>query len=122
MIFEKFAKIGNLVMTPTISIYKSGQIVFNSSIIQQYQINKKKYAEIYFNEETNQIGIIFTLYSDDGGNKLYFDSTRISFSAIAFLKFHEIDYTKLRKYNIKYDKNNEMFIIDLNNPHKRKEK
>ena len=114
--FVKYIKTGSRVGKPKISIWTRGQIGFNQGAIVKYKIDSYKYAVIFFDQDTNRIGI--TLTNDDneeGISKLVFRKAGgVSFSAMSFLKAYDVDYSKTKQYEFEYDEVNDMYIINLN--------
>jgi hypothetical protein len=64
------------------------------------------------------VGFRFTNDKDEeGAVKLLFrKDTGASISAIAFLKNFKIPYGETRTYNLKHDKENNIYIIELSEP------
>ena len=118
MAFVKFIKTGSRIGSPRVSIWTRGQIGFNKGASLTYKIDSYEYAVLYYDEDTNRMGIQLTddekaegisklVHRKDGG---------LSFSAISFLRTFGIDFKITRQYDIEYDDGNDMYIIDLNNP------
>lgn len=99
---------------PMISIWASGQISFNKTLITLYSLNKYKYALFYFEAETYRIGVQFTDEQENGVKKVT-EHRRggISISAKFFLKTYEINYKKTKRYPSHYDEKTDMFIFDV---------
>ncbi len=113
--FERYTKAGSRIGKPQISIWTRGQIGFNQASILEYNIDTYKYAVAHFDKEGNRIGITLTNdETEEGINKLvYRKSGGVSFSAMSFLKTHKVDYSKTIKYDIEYNTDANMFIINL---------
>lgn len=116
MAFIKFTKTRSRIDTPKASIWSRGQIGINHSAVVEYGIDSFRYAVLYYDEESNLIGIEFTENKNaEGAVKLVFrKSSGISFSARAFLKTFKIDYSETRRYEFEYDKANKLYVINLN--------
>ncbi len=116
--FERYTKAGSRIGKPQISIWSRGQIGFNQASILKYNIVNYKYAVAHFDKEGNRIGITLTNdATEEGTNKLvYRKSGGVSFSAMSFLKTYKVDYSKTKKYDIEYNTDTNMFIINVNNP------
>lgn len=118
MPFVKFTKVRSRIDTPKVSIWTRGQIGFNQGAVKEYDLEGYKYAVLYYDEDSQRIGIKFINDpKSEGVVKLVNrKSAGISFSATAFLKNYKIDYSETRQYTLIYDKENEMFIFDLRKP------
>jgi hypothetical protein len=118
MAFERFTKTGRG-YKPKVSIWSSGQIGFNSGSVVRNDLDKYKYAILYFDKDTRRIGVEFT--NDEGENNLVKTINRsggVSFSARAFLDYYDIDYSKTKKYDVEYDENDNLYVIPLDQSEK----
>jgi len=118
MAFVKFTRTRARIGTPRVSVWSRGQIGFNQGAVDEFGINKFQYAVLYYDDETNRIGIEFTTDGDaKGACKLAFrKNSGVSISAVAFLKIFKIDYSKTRKFDLRHDDESGYYIVDLNNP------
>lgn len=115
MAFERYTKTNLRMGEPKISIWSRGQIGFNSSAIIKYNLNDFDYAVIFFDKETNMVGIMLTNdKKEPGAMKLVKrKSGGFSFSAQAFLNFYNIDHSKTKKYDLKYDESENLYTFQL---------
>jgi len=121
MPFEKFTNVRSRIDTPKVSIWTRGQIGFNQGASKEYNLDGYKFVVIYYDRETQRIGIELTNDAKcEGAVKIINrKNSGISFSATAFLKHYKIDYSETRKYGLYYDEKNKMFVVDLKKPLKK---
>ena len=113
MAFEKFTKSGRG-FKPKVSIWSRGQIGFNQGAIAHFELQKFGYVVYFYDAEEKKVGFKFTNdANEDGAAKLKMRGTGASASSKAFLDYYNIDYRVTRKYDISYDKDSELYIIDL---------
>jgi len=114
MAFEKFTKIRSRGYFPKVSIWGKGQLGFNQGAVGKYGLENFEYAILFYDKENHKIGVRFTKEKEEGATKLIKrPGSGLSFSAKAFLDFYAIDYlSKTIKYNIHYDKENKLYILD----------
>lgn len=117
MPFEKFINVRSRIDTPKVSIWSRGQIGFNIGASNEYSLDFN-FAILYYDKVDKKIGIELTNDpTAEGAVKVTKrENAGISFSARAFLKYYKIDFSETRKYNLRYDEDNNMFIIDLKYP------
>lgn len=113
MAFVKFTSTGRS-FVPRASIWSRGQIGLNNGAISRYKIGKYQYAIFYFDEESNRIGIRFSNNEEEGAVKFTARDNGATIGAKAFLDFHDINYEETKQYDFKYDKDEDIYIIDLN--------
>lgn len=116
--FIKFTKTRSRLGDPRVSIWTRGQIGFNLSATTEYGLDKYDYAILYYDKDEGKIGIEFTNdKNSEGVNKLVKrKNSGVSFSATAFMKTFKIDYSETRQYNVVYDEDSGLYVIELNNP------
>ena len=113
MPFEKFTKSGRG-YSPKAAIWSRGQIGFNRGACEKYKIGDYDYATLYFDSGTRRIGVKFTNDAEDSGvTKIVKSKTGAFISANKFLDYYEIPHPKTKKYPIKYDKEEELYVIEL---------
>jgi len=115
--FEKFEyKLRSRRHTPQITIGKGGRMYFNAGCCAKYNLTGCQYATLYFNKERNQIGIKVTEEPQKGGFRCaYYNSNQISLTIRTFFIYYGLTslLNKLRYFEPVYDKETNMFIIDL---------
>lgn len=120
MAFIKFTLTGRSFI-PKASIWSRGQIGLNNGAITRYSLNNYQYAVFYFDEEENKVGIRFSNKEDEeGAVKFTVRKSGATIGAKAFLDCYAIDYSETRQYDFKHDKENDIYVIDLNNESKSK--
>lgn len=114
MAFEKFTQTGHR-FKPKISIWgKGGQIGFNQGAISRYNLGSYRYAILFFDRENKRIGLRFT--NDENEEGIIKFNTRKTGGVIpgkAFMDYYGIDYSKTKKFDMVFDEENEMYIVNL---------
>ena len=112
MAFERFTEIGQS-FKPKISIWANGgQIGFNQGAMKKYKLENYQYAILFFDKENKRIGIRFTNdENEEGANK--FNHVRGVISGKAFLDCYGIDYSKTNRYDVAFDQEDDLYIINL---------
>jgi hypothetical protein len=115
MAFERFTRTRTRVSTPKASIWSRGQIGFNQGATEKFNLTSFDYAVIFYDKDTKRVGIRFTKdENEEGATKIIKrPSGGVSFSATAFLNVYGIDHSETRTYNVEYDEENELYVIDL---------
>ncbi|MDQ7838502.1 MAG: hypothetical protein RDU59_08420 [Thermodesulfobacteriota bacterium] len=115
MPFERFTEIRKRIDTPKAAIWSRGQIAFNQSAVEEYNINNYKYVVLFYDIDTTRVGFVFT--NDEkskGAMKLVIrKAAGASFSARAFLKNYKIDFKETQRYDLTYDEQSKLHVIDL---------
>lgn len=113
MAFERFTKTGRG-YTPKISIWTRGQIGFNQGAVERFKLRDFNYALLYFDKDEKKIGVQFTNdATEEGANKVVKGKTGIFISAKAFLDYYDITHSKTKRYNVNYDTENGMYVLEL---------
>ncbi len=117
MAFEKFTKTGGRIGTPKASIWSRGQIGLNRGAIERYNLDKYKYVMFFYDRDDEKVGIKFT---DDANESnimkiVHRKGGGLSFSGSAFLNYYGIDYSETKKYDLEYDKENDLYVFNLIN-------
>jgi hypothetical protein len=94
-------------------IYPQGQMGFNAEASKKYMLNKYKYAELYFEKEKKCIGIKPINKKTESCYKFYKNSRFRLITSRSFLKKFNIYHTKTKNYDFIYDKNKNMFIVNV---------
>lgn len=113
MEFEKF-KYGGISHKPKASIRKSGMFGLNFALIKKYKIKDFKYVVFYYDKKRKVIGLKFTNDENEEGKlKMSIGEKSTSFSGKAFLDYYNINYKTLKRYEVEWDKDREMILIEL---------
>lgn len=113
MAFERFIETGRS-YKPKISIRGNGQIGFNFGAIKRFVLENYEYAVLFYDKETQRIGIKLTNEKEEGISKLKVRKSSAAVSAKSFLDYYEIEYGgSVRKFDIYWDEAAEMLIADL---------
>jgi hypothetical protein len=91
-------------MEPALTIWKRGQMQFNTSAIKSLKLDNFKYVVLFFDNDTKQVGFDLVNYQDEpGAIPLRFQKNgQVLFSAIPFLRANKIKSDKSVRYKI-YD-------------------
>jgi len=99
-----------------VSIWKIGQISFNTDAMRKFNlVGAFTHAVLFFDDDTRSVGIMFTNDADEvGALKLIKRKTGgYAMSAKKFLNFHGIDYSESKTYPVEYDQNEKMYIFKV---------
>ncbi len=112
MPFEKFTQAGQS-FKPKMSIWgNGGQIGFNQGAMKKFKLDIYKYAILFFDRENKRIGIKFTNdEKEEGINK--FNAKRGVIPGKAFMDYYGVDYSKTKPYDVVFDEENELYIVNL---------
>lgn len=115
MTFERFTKTRGRAYTPKASIWSRGQLGFNQGAIEKFNLKDYDYAVLFYDREAKKIGVKFTNdNSEEGVVKVVRRPTGgASISAKAFLVHYEIAHSETKKYDVEYDRDNDLYVITL---------
>ena len=118
MAFKKYEAIGRggeRSLTPKVSIWaKSGLVNFNRAAAEKCNLGDYAYLLLYFDKDINRIGFAFTNTEGEKGrrriNKKY---NRNTCSVRGFLNHCGVNFDENKKYDLTFDKENNLYIIQL---------
>ena len=112
MAFERYVR-GGRIYKPMASIWPRGQIGFNRGAIECYKIHNYKFAVLFFDRETQRIGIQLTNDAkEEGVTAAIKGKSCVTISAVSFLDHFDIEHDTTRKYAVEFDAESDMYIID----------
>jgi hypothetical protein len=116
MTFEKFTKTGGRIGTPKASIWSRGQIGLNRGALERFSLDKYKFVMLFYDKENKKVGIKFTNDTTESNliKIIHRKNGGLSFSGTAFLHYYGINYAETKKYDLEYDKTNDLYVFDLN--------
>ncbi len=121
MPFERYVKSGRT-YRPTASIWSRGQIGINHAAVERFKIKDFKFAVLYFDTETQRIGIELTNDENaEGATTAIKGKSGVIISAASFLDYYNIEHATTRKYPIDFDTVEKLYVIDLGKPMTKKE-
>lgn len=113
MAFERFIKTGRSSL-PKVSIWSRGQIGFSLGAINKYDLDKFSHVVLLYDKEDEKVGFMFTNNEhEEGAVKLSVRKTGATVGAKPFLDYYEIDFSETRRYDMKYHKEQNLYVIDL---------
>ena len=113
MAFERFTQNSGRFSVKA-SIWKGGQIGFSQGAVKHLNLDSYRYAVLYFDPESNRIGIKFTNDEAEQGATQITTRDKAAFvSAKAFMEFYRIKYPSDGKLDINLDEENGLYIIEL---------
>ncbi len=116
MAFEKFTQHGKS-YTPKVSIWSRGQFGFSNGATNRFKLRNFDYVVFFYDGETKRIGLKFTNEEEtEGACKLSKRKTGIMVGAKSFLDFYNIIYEKTTQYDLEFNEEEQLFILDLNKP------
>ena len=118
MAFERFV-MSERSFIPKVSIRSSGQIRFSSGAVTHYNMKKFDYVVFLYDRGERIIGLDFAQDKNARGVvKVNKRKTGMRMGAKAFLDYYNIDYSETKQYTLEYDKENKIYIIDLDKAEK----
>jgi len=96
-----------------VSIRKNGQIAFNSKSVQSFDVKAAKYAYLYFDKDSNIIGIELSDKKGRGARKITMLGGTALISGSAFLKHFNIAVSKARKFEPKFDGGEKKITLNM---------
>jgi hypothetical protein len=115
MAFKQFTDLGsrpNRSETPSISIEKKGSFRINAAAVREFDLEKNNYAELYFDESKNVVGIKPVSKQGDQTAKIsiFYDKKKDKFvyaqiSCMAFVRHIGIDLGSTTRRELTKDKN-----------------
>lgn len=113
MPWELFDKVDKS-FVPKISIRNNGNIGISSGAVNKFELAKKKCCKLYFDRDTNRIGIEFLEYEGNASTiKVARRGQDTLIVARPFLAFYEINYTETKIYIGEQDEKSGFIVIDL---------
>lgn len=112
MAFERFV-LGGKSYKPKVSIRRSGQIGFNQGAVKKFSMEKYRYAVLFFDRINKRIGIKLTNEEEEGICRLRVRGWGGTVSAKAFLDYYGIDYSRLKKFDARWDESEGMIVVDI---------
>ena len=96
-----------------ISIRAGGVIGLSNKMVKKYGINKYKFVKLFYDDETDEIAIKFTMKRTYGSAKIFENKQKGRFiPCVSFLKFCGLDTRKdSDRFEYRYDKEREYFIF-----------
>ena len=98
---------------PTLTVGRSGVIGINKAATQNYELQKYKYAGLYYDPEGKKIGIKPTNDDSEANCTLRDRQSGMDISAKLFLEHFGIDYSTTRRYELVRDEENDMFVAQV---------
>ena len=115
MAFKKFENQGGKSSSPfpLVSIWKRGAIGFNLAAIKLCKLDKNNFVEIYFDKDINRAGFKFILEKTEYSRRLSKRPSGATVCLRAFLNHYKIDYSVAKKYDLIFDEENGLYVIQL---------
>jgi hypothetical protein len=115
MAFERWTK-RRRIYAPMAALWARGHIGFNVGAVEKYDLKRFTYAVLFYDPDTERIGIKFTAEENETGSvKIVHRSQGASISARLFLEYYNVKPTETKQYTFSYDKDNDLYVIDLKN-------
>lgn len=113
MPYRKFKKRGHLCLEPKVSIKKRGGIAFNRYAGETFNLNKYKYAELFYDEEKEIMGVKPTHFKSKDQYSLFAVNGEIRISCKLFFDYNNISYNETHRRDVKYDDITGMILISM---------
>ena len=99
---------------PKVTIQARGLIEFNEGAIRKFVLSRFNYAVLFYDQETNRIGIQFVNNSSERGTiKIIKKPNGIAIPAAFFLRQHNLLQNLSVSYKVAYSGEHDMYIIQL---------
>ncbi|MFP5212413.1 MAG: hypothetical protein ACLGPL_03450 [Acidobacteriota bacterium] len=114
MAFQRFVGRQEKSFTPKVSILARGLIEFNAGAMRKFALSRFSYAVLYYDPETNQVGVQFTNNSGErGARKVIKKPNGLVVPASAFLAENGLMKSQSLMYDLTYSGEHDMYIIQL---------
>lgn len=111
--FEKFTHTGRS-FKPKISIRSNGQIGFNQGSVKRFGLDKFDFAVMYYNKDQKKVAIAFANDENkDGVIRVTKRENNYFFSGKSFLEYYNIPYKATKTYEVDWDDENKIAIINI---------
>ena len=117
--FEIFSHMGESHNIKTIvTINKYNSLTLNVGAIRTYKIREYHFVNVYYDEDTRKVGLKFLQDKEEHAFALTASKNQctIYISFIGFLKYHNLELNKMRKYLVMKDGESGLFVFDINKP------
>jgi hypothetical protein len=119
MAFERFTQAGRA-FRPRASIRSTGQIGLSHGCMNRYSLERVPYAVLFYDRDTRRIGIKPTAdQNEEGALRISVRSGSGSIAARSFLDYYRVEYGETRSFDVTYDEEARMLIINLKQGEKR---
>ena len=109
--FRKYVHRGRA-NTPKVTIRKAGQIGFNSGAIGKYNLDVYKYAMLFISDDKKRVAVKFTNNEKESGIlAIQKRPGSFAFSAIPFMRLHDISYDKTRNFDFTWIEKDKVAIF-----------
>jgi hypothetical protein len=121
MAFEQFTQVGKSFHSKA-SISNRGIIGFTNGARNKYDMGSYKSAILYFDNETNKVGIELKPEEQENAIKLRLRDTGADIFAKSFFDYFRINIDKTKSFDLTKDDQTGYLIIDLSSGRERKTK
>jgi hypothetical protein len=112
MAFERFVGTGKTAK-PRVSIWKQGQINFNTAAIEKYGLNNYKCAVLFYDREKKKIGLKFTNDEKEEGSRRFIKRHSGAWiSARAFVAHYGIKIEGSPNFELRKDEKAGFHVLD----------
>jgi hypothetical protein len=80
--------------------------------MRRYNLNNFQYSILFFDRDKKRMGIKLTNDEKEEGI-IKFNSKRGVISGKAFLDYYAIDYSETKNYDVTFDQENGLYIVNL---------
>ena len=119
MSFERFVQKGTTIYNKTFArITKNNTLALNAKAIRLYAIHQYPFINIYYEEETQKVGLELLQDSQENCYKLSIASNlcTVYMSFTNFLKYYNLELNKARKYLVTKDEESGLLVFDISKP------
>lgn len=111
--FERYIGQRAVMKEPKAAIWKTGQINLNRAFLEKYEVKKTGFALLFFDREKKKIAFrLIQNAKEPGAAKLSPKANRATIFAKGFLSHFGIETDKARRFDIRYDEKEDLFILE----------
>lgn len=111
--FERFTQIGR-VFRARASLRSNGQIGFNHGALTRFKLTEFTHVVLFYDPERRLVGVKLTSdKTEEGASTLITKNGNGTVSARAFLEYYQILPKTTTQYDIEWNEENKMLIIDM---------
>jgi hypothetical protein len=111
--FERYIGQRAVMKEPKAAIWKTGQINLNRAFLEKYDVKKTGFALLFFDKDKKKIAFrLIQNGKEPGAAKLSPKATGAMIFAKGFLNHFGIESGKGRRFDIRYDEKDDLFILE----------
>ena len=115
MTFEKFTGNNLRMGKPQASVMARGQIGINKGALVKYELDRYKYATLFYDKGTKTVGIKFTTTKEGpGALKLSKrEDAGFTIGALSFCRAYDAVHAKVKRYPLEFNEEHGLYTFQL---------